>query len=74
MAWSLVYHRTAVTSLYAIPRGEVFYITEAIGGLQRNPYRPDAEQIAQDTYRIIVRGHTIEYVVSSREVKVLIIQ
>lgn len=75
MAWELRYNRTAVTELYAIPRGVAAYVTDAIAGLQNDPYRPDAEMLTPGIYRLIVHGHIIEYSIdsSSKIVKILFI-
>lgn len=75
MAWELRYNRTAVRELYAIPRGVASYVTEAIAALQNDPYRPDAELLAPNVYRLIVHGHIVEYSIdaSNKIVKVLFI-
>lgn len=74
MRWTIFIRPDAQTALRRIPRGEVAYITEAISALQANPFRPDAEILAEHTYRIIIRGRTIEYSVASEEVKILFIK
>jgi hypothetical protein len=64
-----------VRELYAIPRGIAAYVTEAIAGLQHDPFRPDAELLSPNVYRLIVRGHIVEYSIdtSNRIVKILFI-
>ncbi len=74
MTWVVSIHRGAMAGLYAILRGEVAYVSEALRAMQVNPYHPDSELLGPDTYRITVRGHVIEYLVTSREVKILHIQ
>ena len=61
--WTIVVAPEVVRALYQIPRGRVSEVTTAIDDLRRVPMPFGAQSIEgrDETYRIAVAGHIIEY-------------
>ena len=73
--WTIVIVPEVVRSLYQIPRGRMAEVTTAIDELGRVPIPFGAQPIADrdDTYRMAVAGHVVEYELDREEQRVVLL-